>query len=72
LKQWRWLVERASLPGETVFDPFMGSGTTGVVCAALGRSFVGCEIDSRHFETACNRIEDAQRQGDFFISGEAA
>jgi DNA modification methylase len=67
LKQWKWLVERASLAGETVFDPFMGSGTTAVVCASLGRGFVGCEIDPRHFETACKRIEDAQRQSDLFI-----
>jgi hypothetical protein len=70
LKQWTWLVERASLDGETVFDPFMGSGTTGVACAALGRSFVGCELDPRHFETACRRIEEAQRQYKLF--GEAA
>lgn len=72
LKQWQWLVERASLAGETVFDPFMGSGTTGVACAALGRDFVGCELDAKHFATACKRIEDAQRQADLFIEGEAA
>jgi site-specific DNA-methyltransferase (adenine-specific) len=68
LKQWSWLVDRASLPGETVFDPFMGSGTTGVACAALGRTFVGCELDPKHFQTACDRIEQAQRQGDFFVA----
>ncbi|MEZ0212463.1 MAG: site-specific DNA-methyltransferase [Xanthobacteraceae bacterium] len=42
-----------------VFDPFMGSGTTGVACAKLGRQFVGTEIDPTHFDTACRRIEDA-------------
>jgi len=52
----------------TVVDPFMGSGSTGVACATLGRPFVGIEIDERHFETACKRIEDAQKQGDLFIS----
>jgi DNA modification methylase len=67
LKQWTWLVERASLAGETVFDPFMGSGTTGVACHALGRSFVGCEIEPRFFDGACKRIEAAQRQSDFFV-----
>lgn len=66
LKQWTWLVERASLAGETVLDPFMGSGTTGVACAMLGRSFVGIEIDPAYFETACRRIEDAQRQHSLF------
>lgn len=68
LKQWTWLVDRASLIGETVLDPFMGSGTTGVAAAALGRSFVGIELDPQHFETACKRIEDAQRQGDFLLT----
>lgn len=45
-----------------VFDPFMGSGTTGVACALLGRPFIGCELDTSHFETACRRIEEARRQ----------
>ena len=49
--------------GETVCDPFTGSGTTGVACMAAGRGFVGIESDPRHFDIACRRIEDAQRQG---------
>lgn len=65
--QMKWLVNRASLSGETVFDPFMGSGTTGVACAALGRKFIGCEIEPKYFDIACKRIEDAQRQGDMFL-----
>lgn len=71
LKQWTWLVERASLPAETVCDPFMGSGTTGVACAQLGRAFVGIELDPAHFATACKRIEDAQRQGSLFAEAAA-
>ena len=47
-----------------ILDPFMGSGTTGVACARLGRSFVGIEIEPRYFDIACRRIEEAQRQGD--------
>ena len=50
----------------TVLDPFMGSGTTGVAAARLGRPFVGIEIDPAYFDIACRRIEDAQRQGDMF------
>lgn len=46
-----------------VFDPFMGSGTTGVACMNLGRRFIGCEIEPKYFDIACRRIEDAQRQG---------
>ena len=58
----RELVALFSNPGETVLDPFMGSGTTGVACVTLGRKFIGVEREARHFETACRRIEEAQRQ----------
>jgi DNA modification methylase len=44
----------------------MGSGTTGIACIKLGRPFVGIEIDPRYFDLACQRIENAQRQGDLF------
>ena len=49
--------------GETILDPFMGSGTTGVACMNLGRSFIGIEREPSYFDIACRRIEDAQRQG---------
>ena len=62
-----WLVYWASDDGETVLDPFMGSGTTGVACAKLGRPFVGIEIEPRFFDIACRRIEDAVRQKDLFV-----
>ncbi len=51
---------------QTVLDPFMGSGTTGVACANLGRKFLGIEIDRKYFDIACRRIEDAQRQQRMF------
>ena len=70
--QMKWLVNRASLVGETVFDPFMGSGTTGVAAVQMDRDFIGCEIEPKYFEIACRRIEDAQRQGDMFIQGAVA
>ena len=53
--------------GQTILDPFMGSGTTGVACAKLGRRFIGIEIEPRYFDIACKRIEEAQRQPDMFI-----
>jgi len=46
-------------PGGIVLDPFMGSGTTGVACANLGRCFIGIEIEKRYFEIACERIRRA-------------
>ena len=54
--------------GDTVLDPFMGSGTTGVACVKLGRSFVGIEIEPCYFDLACQRIDEATRQGDLFVS----
>ena len=53
-------------PGETILDPFMGSGTTGVACMNLGRKFIGIEIEPKYFEIACQRIENAQRQQRMF------
>lgn len=48
--------------GGMVFDPFMGSGSTGVAAVKTGRNFIGIELDPGYFETAKQRIEDAQRQ----------
>ncbi len=56
----RILIENSSAPGDTVLDPFMGSGTTGVVCARLSRDFIGIEMDDAYFETAENRIKEAE------------
>jgi site-specific DNA-methyltransferase (adenine-specific)/modification methylase len=53
--------------GQTILDPFMGSGTTGVACAKLGRKFIGIEIDAKYFDIACERIQKAYDQPDMFI-----
>ncbi len=53
--------------GDTILDPFMGSGTTGVACVNLGRKFIGIEHDSKYFEISCKRIEMASLQGDMYI-----
>jgi hypothetical protein len=45
-----------------ILDPFMGSGTTGVACVNLSRSFIGIEIEPKYFDIACRRIEDALRR----------
>ena len=47
---------------QTILDPFMGSGTTGVACANLGRKFIGIEISEKYFDIACERITAAQAQ----------
>jgi DNA modification methylase len=60
-----WCIEQAGWP-ETVLDPFMGSGTTGIAAARMGRRFIGIEREAQYFDLACERIEDAQRQGVLF------
>lgn len=45
-----------------IVDPHMGSGSTGVAALRMGREFIGVEIEPKHFEVACRRIEDEQRQ----------
>lgn len=67
----KWMVDLASLDGETVLDPFMGSGTTGVACVKLGRKFIGIEIDEGYFNIACERIRKAYAQPDMFIEPRA-
>ena len=56
-------------PTGVILDPFMGSGSTGVAAVQMGREFIGIECDPGYFDIACRRIEQAQRQGDMFISG---
>ena len=54
-----YLLSKFSDEGMTVFDPFMGSGTTGVACANTRRKFIGVELDPKYFGIACQRIGEA-------------
>jgi DNA modification methylase len=63
LELMAWCV---GLPGGAVLDPFMGSGTTGVACAQLGRKFIGIEVEPKYFDIAVRRIDDAYRQRKLF------
>ncbi len=53
------IVQRFTEPGDTVVDPFLGSGTTGVACLYLNRRFVGCDIDPSAVVIATQRIREA-------------
>lgn len=55
-------------PGQRIFDPFMGSGSTGVSAVRAGRGFVGIEKDPKFFDVAVRRIESALKQPDFFVT----
>lgn len=56
LEVMKWCLELFSKPGDTVLDPFMGSGTTGVACVVLGRRFIGIERDPEYMRIATRRI----------------
>ena len=58
----RELIESSSVMGDTVYDPFMGSGSTLVAALLEGRQAVGCEIDERYFATACERVSMVQQR----------
>lgn len=56
----RTMIRNSCPKGGTVFDPYMGSGTTGVAAKLEGMDFVGCEIDPTYYETARKRIESTE------------
>jgi DNA modification methylase len=63
----QWCVEKVS---GLVLDCFMGSGTTGVACAKMGRKFIGIEQDEDYFNIACKRIKEAYASPDLFVEYE--
>jgi len=56
------LIRNNSKPGDTVLDPFMGSGSTGMACVRSKRDFIGIEIDETYYLTAREEIRKAQSQ----------
>ena len=65
LEVMKWVITLCP-KSETILDPFMGSGTTGVAAIQLGRSFIGIEREPKYFDIACKRIEQAVAQGQLF------
>ena len=62
IKIMEWAISLLPEPSKTILDPFMGSGTTGIACFNLQRSFIGIEREARFFDIACTRIEAAYAQ----------
>ena len=54
--------------GQTILDPFCGSGTTLVACERMGRKGIGIEMNEEYFNLACRRVDEASRQADMFIA----
>jgi DNA modification methylase len=71
IRWMEWAVSKCSLVEQTILDPFMGSGTTGIAAAKLGRKFIGIEIEPKYFDIACKRISEALKQPDMFIAAPA-
>lgn len=64
----KWCIQHLPDDAQTILDPFMGSGTTGVAAVKLGKRFIGVEKQAKYFDIACRRIEDAYKQPDMFIA----
>ena len=62
----RWIIDRTTRKGDIVYDPFMGSCTTGVACMMEGRKFIGMEIDPGYYAIAEKRIREASMQPRLF------
>jgi site-specific DNA-methyltransferase (adenine-specific) len=60
------IIALISDPGDTIYDPFMGSGSFGVAAVKMGRKYIGSEIDGGYFETACKRMKEASKQDELF------
>jgi site-specific DNA-methyltransferase (adenine-specific)/modification methylase len=65
LEVMKWAIDLCP-KADTLLDPFMGSGTTGVAAIQLGRKFIGIEREQSYFDIACERIANAQRQQTLF------
>lgn len=63
---YEWLLTNYAKPGQTIIDTHLGSGSSAIAANNLGFEFVGCELDADYFASACQRIENAQRQASLF------
>ena len=66
LRLMQWCIEQCTNNPQTIFDPFMGSGTTGVAAVQLQRNFIGCELEPEYFSIAEKRIKSAALQPGLF------
>lgn len=65
-----WCITHLPKDTQTILDPFMGSGTTLVACAKMGRKGIGVELDEDYFNIACERVRKAYAEPDMFVQAE--
>jgi DNA modification methylase len=70
LKVMQWCLQQLPKETVTILDPFMGSGTTLVACAKMGRKGIGIELDEDYFNIACKRVKEAYKSPDLFVEYE--
>lgn len=63
---YKWLYERYTQPGQKVFDPYLGSGSSRIAAWDMGLDFYGCEIDKTYFDRQEARFRNHTAQLDFF------
>jgi site-specific DNA-methyltransferase (adenine-specific)/modification methylase len=71
LEVMKWVIKLCP-KAQTILDPYMGSGTTGVAAVQMGRKFTGIEREAKYFDIACQRIEQAYAQGQLFAPEQPA
>lgn len=64
----KWCIEQLPADVVSICDPYMGSGTTGVAAAKMGKTFIGIERKPDYFDVACSRIQEAYAQPDFLVA----
>jgi len=62
----RWIIDKYTKETDTILDPFMGSGSTGIACVIGGRKFIGIEKEKQYFDIACKRIRWVCKQNALF------
>lgn len=62
-----WFIKLLTTEGDTVLDPFVGSGTTAIACLRLGRHFIGIELDDRYYQLALRRVANEQHRLEAFM-----
>jgi site-specific DNA-methyltransferase (adenine-specific)/modification methylase len=65
LEVMKWVIDLCP-KADSIIDPFMGSGTTGVAAIQMGKKFIGIEREPKYFEIACKRLEQAVSQPQLF------